>query len=67
MTMTTAEVAGRILQAYATGVPIDPVRTEISGLSAAYAVQWATYDACVKAGRRPAGHKIGLTSKARRA
>lgn len=64
MTMTTTEVANRILKAYETGIPIAPVRSEISGLAAAYAVQRATYNAWVKAGRKPAGHKIGLTSKA---
>jgi 2-keto-4-pentenoate hydratase len=62
--MSAAEIANRILKAYESGVPIAPVRTEISGLAAAYAVQRATFDAWVKAGRKPAGHKIGLTSKA---
>src|SRR4029077_7602688 len=64
MTMTTADVAKRILRAYQTRIPIDPVRTDVSGLAAAYAVQRATYDAWVEAGRKPTGHKIGLTSKA---
>jgi 2-keto-4-pentenoate hydratase len=64
MTMNTTEIAKRILKAYETGIPIAPVRTEISGLAEAYAVQRATYDVWVKAGRKPAGHKIGLTSKA---
>jgi len=63
-TTTAAEIANRILKAYETGIPIAPVRTEVSGLAAAYAVQRATYDAWVKAKRTPAGHKIGLTSKA---
>jgi len=62
--MSAAEIANRILKAYESGVPIAPVRTEISGLAAAYAVQRATFDAWVKAGRKPVGHKIGLTSKA---
>jgi 2-keto-4-pentenoate hydratase len=62
--MTGTEVAHRILKAYETGIPIAPVRSEIFGLAAAYAVQRATYNAWVKAGRKPAGHKIGLTSKA---
>jgi 2-keto-4-pentenoate hydratase len=62
--MTTADVAHRILQAYETGIPIAPVRAEVPGLAAAYAVQRATYDIWLKAGRKPAGHKIGLTSKA---
>jgi 2-keto-4-pentenoate hydratase len=62
--MSAAEIANRILKAYESGVPIAPVRTEISGLAAAYAVQRATFDAWVKAGRKPTGHKIGLTSKA---
>jgi 2-keto-4-pentenoate hydratase len=64
MMMSAAEIANRILKAYESGVPIAPVRTEISGLAGAYAVQRATFDAWVKAGRKPAGHKIGLTSKA---
>ena len=62
--MTTAEIANRILRAYETRVPIDPVRTDVKGLAAAYAVQRATYEVWVGAGRKPAGHKIGLTSKA---
>ena len=62
--MTTNEIANRILRAYETGEPIAPVRSEISGLAAAYAVQRATFDVWVKSGRKPAGHKIGLTSKA---
>ncbi len=62
--MTATDIANRILRAYETGEPIAPVRTEISGLAAAYAVQRATYDTWIKAGRKPAGHKIGLTSKA---
>ena len=53
--MSAAEIANRILKAYESGVPIAPVRTEISGLAAAYAVQRATFDAWVKAGREPAG------------
>ena len=62
--MSAAEIANRILEAYKSGVPIAPVRTEVSGLAAAYAVQRATFDAWLKAGRKPAGHKIGLTSNA---
>ena len=62
--MTTAEIAKRILRAYETRIPIDPVRMDVSGLAAAYAVQRATYDVWVGAGRKPVGHKIGLTSKA---
>jgi 2-keto-4-pentenoate hydratase len=62
--MSAAEIANRILEVYESGVPIAPVRTEVSGLAAAYAVQRATFDAWVKAGRKPAGHKIGLTSRA---
>jgi len=62
--MSSTEIARRLLDAYETGIPIAPVRSEISGLAAAYAVQRATYDAWVKAGRKLAGHKIGLTAKA---
>jgi 2-keto-4-pentenoate hydratase len=62
--MTTVEIANRILEAYKTGTPTDPVRAEVSGLAAAYAVQRATYDTWVKTGRVPIGRKIGLTSKA---
>jgi 2-keto-4-pentenoate hydratase len=62
--MSTTEIANRILEAYKSGIPIAPVRTEVSGVTAAYAVQRATCDAWIRAGRKPAGSKIGLTSKA---
>ena len=59
-----SDIAGRILDAYRTGVPIEPVRKEISGVSAAYAVQRATVAAWRAQGRKEAGQKIGLTAKA---
>ncbi|OFZ99436.1 MAG: hypothetical protein A3H35_19155 [Betaproteobacteria bacterium RIFCSPLOWO2_02_FULL_62_17] len=58
------DIAQRILDAYATGVPIKPVREELDGVAAAYAVQRETVRHWLAQGRRPAGHKIGLTSKA---
>jgi 2-keto-4-pentenoate hydratase len=61
---TTTEIAERILAAYAAFVPIAPVRSELSGIQPAYAVQRACVDAWQRQGRRLAGHKIGLTSKA---
>ena len=57
------EIAQRILQAYATGVPIKPVRDEVNGIGEAYEVQRETVRHWLAQGRRPAGHKIGLTSK----
>jgi hypothetical protein len=51
--MTTAEIAERVLRGYETHVPIDPVRTDVSGLAAVYAVQRATYDVFGTQTRRP--------------
>ncbi len=61
---TELEIANRIIAAYRTHTPIAPIRTEIHGVPAAYAVQKAAIDIWLKNGRRVAGHKIGLTSKA---
>jgi 2-keto-4-pentenoate hydratase len=58
------ETSGRLLEAYETGKPIAPIRDRISGVSEAYAVQQATVEVWLKRGRRVAGQKIGLTSKA---
>src|SRR5579885_713061 len=57
-------IAQRILDAYRTGAPIAPVRGEITGVDQAYAVQRATIDRWLAEGRKLAGQKIGLTSKA---
>ena len=58
------DIAARILEAYRTGVPIEPVRTEISGVAAAYEVQRAAVAVWRERGRKEAGQKIGLTAKA---
>lgn len=63
MSLTT-EIGQQILQAYETGVPIEPVRSKISGVPAAYSVQSETVRIWLARGRKVAGHKIGLTSKA---
>lgn len=57
-------IAERILAAYASGVPIAPVRGEVNGVAEAYEVQMETVKHWIGKGRIPAGHKIGLTSKA---
>ncbi len=58
------ETCERLLGAYETGIPIAPVRDRIQGVSDAYAVQQASVDAWLKRGRKIAGQKIGLTSRA---
>ncbi|MBL4639545.1 MAG: fumarylacetoacetate hydrolase family protein, partial [Kordiimonadaceae bacterium] len=57
--------AERLYQAEKVGSPCAPVRTEIPAgdLASAYAVQRINVDRAIKAGRRPVGRKIGLTSK----
>lgn len=59
------EIAARIRDAYA-GPPIAPVRTRLADLDvdAAYAIQQKNTAHWQAAGRRLAGSKIGLTSKA---
>ena len=59
-----AEICASILKAYETGQPIAPVRDRIGGVLEAYAVQQASIDIWLKRGRKLAGQKIGLTSKA---
>jgi 2-keto-4-pentenoate hydratase len=61
---TSNEIAERILNAYDTGIPIMPVRSEVSGVAAAYAIQQATLATWQARGRKIGGRKIGLTSKA---
>jgi 2-keto-4-pentenoate hydratase len=58
------DTASAILNVYASGLPIDPVRDRIVGIDDAYAVQRKTIEAWVAQGRKITGHKIGLTSKA---
>lgn len=60
----TQDVSRDILRAYETGVAIAPVRDRISGVPAAYEVQRETVRIWGERGRRLAGQKIGLTSKA---
>jgi 2-keto-4-pentenoate hydratase len=57
-------IARRLLDAYRSGTPIAPVRSEISGVDQAYAVQRATVETWLGQGRKLAGQKIGLTSPA---
>jgi 2-keto-4-pentenoate hydratase len=59
-------VAARLREAQATGTPTAPVRDELAaeGVDAAYAVQEVNTLHALASGRRLAGRKIGLTSKA---
>jgi 2-keto-4-pentenoate hydratase len=57
------ELARRIIEAYATQRPIAPLRTVISGVDQAYAIQRASVRIWQERGRTIAGQKIGLTSK----
>ncbi|MFF0776085.1 2-keto-4-pentenoate hydratase [Nonomuraea wenchangensis] len=56
--------AARLLAAYASGQPCEPVRDLVDGLEAAYAVQSLLTERWLGEGRRLTGRKIGLTSKA---
>jgi 2-keto-4-pentenoate hydratase len=56
--------ADRILGAYASGTPCEPVRDLIDGPDGAYAVQRRLTEHWITRGRRPVGRKIGLTSAA---
>lgn len=58
------KLSGDLLNAYETGQPIEPVRTIIKGVDEAYAVQRETVRVWLERGRKVAGLKIGLTSKA---
>ena len=60
----TEEISRDILRAYETGVAIEPVRTRITGVPAAYEVQRETVRIWSERGRKLAGQKIGLTSQA---
>ncbi|MFD3925407.1 2-keto-4-pentenoate hydratase [Streptomyces sp. NPDC058614] len=59
-----AKAADGLLEAVRTGVPCPPVRTFLSGIDTAYAVQRANVERALTAGRRIVGRKIGLTSPA---
>lgn len=61
---SSSAIAERLIGAYRTGVPIAPIRREIKGIAAAYAVQQETVTQWQRAGRTIAGRKIGLTAKA---
>lgn len=63
---TVREVADRLAAAHAEGRTIPPVRDDLAalGVAGAYAVQSELVGGWVAAGRRPVGHKIGLTSEA---
>ena len=57
-------VTNEILEAYSSHRPIAPVREKLNGISEAYDVQKRSVAIWLAAGRRAAGRKIGLTSKA---
>lgn len=58
--------ADRLLDAYRSGEPIDPLTPEFADapLEAAYRIQQAQVDAWVAGGDVVRGHKVGLSSKA---
>ncbi|NUP79993.1 MAG: 2-keto-4-pentenoate hydratase [Nonomuraea sp.] len=56
--------AERLLEAYASGRPCEPVRDLVDGVEAAYAVQSLMTERWLAEGRRLTGRKIGLTSQA---
>ncbi|MFB6551102.1 2-keto-4-pentenoate hydratase [Streptomyces sp. NPDC056405] len=60
------EVAAVLEEAARAGVPCAPVRSLLpeADIEAAYAVQRLHVERGISAGRRPVGHKIGLTSPA---
>lgn len=65
--MSAAEVAkaaDSLLEATRTGVTCPPLRTRLSDVAAAYAVQRVNVERGLAAGRRVVGRKIGLTSPA---
>ncbi|RKS67791.1 2-keto-4-pentenoate hydratase [Actinomadura pelletieri DSM 43383] len=64
MTTNIETAAERLRGAYAEGVPCAPVRDLIATVDDAYAVQDALTETWLAAGRRLAGRKIGLTSRA---
>ncbi|WP_433411535.1 2-keto-4-pentenoate hydratase [Microtetraspora malaysiensis] len=64
MTERHQAAAARLLEAYASGRPCEPVRDLIDGVDDAYAVQNLVTERWLAQGRRLTGRKIGLTSKA---
>ncbi|MGA8047050.1 MAG: 2-keto-4-pentenoate hydratase [Dermatophilaceae bacterium] len=61
-----SEATDRLLAAYASREPIDPLTSTYAGmdLEDAYAIQLAQMEAFAKDGRTVKGHKVGLTSAA---
>jgi 2-keto-4-pentenoate hydratase len=61
-----AAAAQRLLRAYATRVPVEPISASIPALTVdgAYAIQQAQVASWLREGRVVRGHKIGLTSAA---
>ncbi|WP_433345395.1 2-keto-4-pentenoate hydratase [Microtetraspora malaysiensis] len=64
MTERHQAAAARLLEAYASGRPCEPVRDLIDGVDDAYAVQNLVTERWLAQGRRLTGRKIGLTSTA---
>ncbi|MFC5821962.1 2-keto-4-pentenoate hydratase [Nonomuraea harbinensis] len=64
MTEKHQAAASRLLEAYASGRPCEPVRDLIDGVDDAYSVQNLITERWLSQGRRLTGRKIGLTSAA---
>ncbi|WP_240197275.1 2-keto-4-pentenoate hydratase [Nonomuraea lactucae] len=64
MTERHQAAAARLLEAYVSGRPCEPVRDLIDGVESAYAVQSLLTERWLAEGRRLTGRKVGLTSKA---
>ena len=63
---TRAEAARRLLDAYASRQPVEPLTATYDGMTLedAYAIQLLQVDELLAAGRTVKGHKVGLTSAA---
>ncbi len=63
---TQTQAAQRLLDAYDSGAPTEPLTQTFAGLTVddAYAIQLAQVERWTASGRRIIGHKVGLTSAA---
>lgn len=60
--MSVDDLARRLREADASGVPIPPIRDEVADIEMAYAIQAVNTEHALASGRRLVGRKIGLTS-----